>query len=218
MKILLLEDDVMLNSAIDKYLVSRGHIVETFRDGEQAYIKLQKINFDLLILDINVPNLNGLDLLQKIYKEKIMTPAIYISALIDIEEITKAYEVGCYDYLKKPFHLKELGLRIDKLLEVTKPPRQHVRLSKGYSFDISQSILLFYNNPQILPNRQLQIIHLLASNRGIVMSFDNFREYVWNNNDIDDATIRTEVNRVKKSLQEDVIQNIRSIGYVINKI
>jgi DNA-binding response OmpR family regulator len=218
MKILLLEDDMMLNSAIVKYLETTGHKVESFREGERALHVIFNEVFDLLILDINVPGIDGLSLLEKIYASKIQVPAIFISALIDIEEISRAFELGCYDYLKKPFHLKELGLRIDKMLQSHQLPQEHTRLSKGYSFNLESSLLTFYNEPQILPKRQLQIIALLATNIGIVIDYDTLRDYIWNDYNIDKATITTEVNRLKKNLKEDFIINIRSIGYMIRRI
>jgi len=218
MKILLLEDDMMLNNAIVQYLQSTGHIIESFREGEAALDALNNKNFDLLVLDINVPGIDGLTLLEKIYAAKITPPAIFISALIDIEEISRAFELGCYDYLKKPFHLKELTLRIDKMLQAHQAPQEHTRLSKGYSFNAQDSTLFFYNEPQTLPNRQLQIVKLLAENRGMVVGYDTLRDYVWNDYEIDNATIRTEVNRLKKNLKEEFVINIRSIGYMIERL
>ena len=218
MKIFLLEDDVLLNQAIKKYLEKKGHSVYSLREGTQALEVLKTNSFDLLILDINVPGISGLTLLEKLYVLKVMTPVIFISALVDIEDISRAYELGCYDYLKKPFHLKELELRINKLLQVTKPPSKHIRLSKGYNFDMENETLFFYNDTQVLANRHLQILKLLGQNRGIVIGFDTFREYAWQRYDISDSTIRAEINRLKKILKEDFILNVRSLGYVINKI
>lgn len=217
MKILLLEDDLMLNSAIKKYLETTGHIIDAFRDGESAFSSLQTQSYDLLILDINVPKLDGLSLLENLYATKTQTPAIFISALIDIEDISRAFELGCYDYLKKPFHLKELSLRIDKMLKIHKTPQEHTRLSEGYSFDMKKNELLLYKKLQILPKRQLEIINLLAANCGNVVDYDLFREFVWNSDEIDNATIIAEVNRLKSSLKEDFILNIRSIGYTIKR-
>ncbi len=217
MKILLLEDDLMLNSAIKKYLETTGHIIDSFRDGESAFNALEEQSFDLLILDINVPRLDGLSLLEKLYATKIQTPAIFISALIDIEEISRAFELGCYDYLKKPFHLKELALRIDKMLKIHKTPQEHTRLSEGYSFNVKSNELLLYNNVQIIPKRQLEIVALLAKNCGNVVNYDLFREFVWRSDEIDNSTIITEVNRLKSSLKEDFILNVRSVGYIVKR-
>jgi len=217
MKILLLEDDSMLNEMISEYLNSTGHVVKNSTTGQECMELLEEEKFDLLILDINLPDINGFTILEKLHEQKRMIPTIYISALIDIEDIQRAFDIGCHDYLKKPFHLKELTIRINKILKTTIVPQRHKRLSKNYSYDSETMTLLFNNEPHILPKRQIQIIELLAHNRSIVVQYDMFRDYVWNDDYIDNATIRAEVNRVKKVLKEDFIKNIRGSGYMIER-
>ena len=218
MKILLLEDDILLHQTITEYLITLGHMVVGFREGKGALASIKEEVYDLLILDINVPQVDGLTLLEDIHAHKITPPTIFISALIDIEEISRAFELGCHDYLKKPFHLKELSLRIDKMLLTHHRPQEHTRLSEGYSFNESSDTLCFFNEPQTLANRQLQIIKVLATYRGNIVTYDTLREYVWENDDIDNATIRSEVSRLKKNLKEAFIINIRSIGYMVKRV
>lgn len=217
MKILLLEDEVMLNESIQEYLEIQGHTIECFFDGMEAFKNINSSIYDLLILDINVPSMDGLSFLEKIHELKIHTPTIYISALVDIEDISRAYNLGCFDYLKKPFHLKELALRLDRVVLSHETPRVHLRLSKNYSYDQEHSTLLFNGQAQTLSKRQSQIIDILARNRSRVVDFDQFSEYVWSEQVVDNATIRAEVNRLKKFLQEDIISNIRGMGYMIEK-
>jgi DNA-binding response OmpR family regulator len=217
MKILLLEDDALLGDAIEKYLTVAGHMVELFARGDRAYEMLQKTKYDLLVLDINVPGVDGLTLLERLHELKIQTPTIFISALVDIEDISRAYDLGCYDYLKKPFHLKELVIKIDKILQGRHTPTEHFRLSENYSYHMEERILRFRDEVQILSSRRQQIIRLLVSNRSRVVSYDMFREYVWGDTYVDDATIRAEVNRLKKALREDIIINVRSVGYMIDR-
>ncbi len=217
MKILLVEDDIMLNEMITEYLASTGHAITSAKSGNESLKILNEQKFDLLILDINLPDIDGFTILENMHEQKRMIPTIYISALIDIEEISRAFDLGCYDYLKKPFHLKELTLRINKLLKTRIVPQRHKRLSKHYSFDAETMTLLFNNEPHILPKRQLQIIELLAQNRSLVVNYDMFRNYVWNDDYIDNPTIRAEVNRVKTVLKEDFIKNIRGSGYMIER-
>ena len=217
MKILLVEDDIMLNEMITEYISSTGHIIKNAKTGVESLDILDKEKFDLLILDINLPDIDGFTILEKMHEQKRMIPTIYISALIDIEDISRAFDLGCFDYLKKPFHLKELTLRINKILKTRIVPQNHKRLSKNYSFDSENMTLLFNNEPHILPRRQLQIIELLALNRSLVVQYDMFRTYVWNDDYIDNATIRAEVNRVKTVLKEDFIKNIRGSGYMIER-
>lgn len=217
MKILLLEDEVMLNESIQEYLEGEGHSVETFFDGLEAFGGIQNSAYDLLILDINVPGLDGLSFLERIHELKIHTPTIYISALVDIEDISRAYKLGCVDYLKKPFHLKELALRIDRIVLSNEVPRVQLRLSKNYSYDQEHSTLLFKAVAQTLTKRQSQIMDLLSRNRGRVVDFEQFSIYVWDEQIVDNATIRAEINRLKKYLHEDFINNVRGMGYMIEK-
>ncbi|MBU1927750.1 response regulator transcription factor [bacterium] len=217
MKILLLEDEVMLNESIQEYLQDQGHRVESYFDGLLAYESIKENAYDLLLLDINVPGMDGLSFLEKLHELKIHVPTIYISALVDIEDISRAYKLGCYDYLKKPFHLKELILRLDRIVLSNETPRVHLRLSKNYSYDQEHSSLLFNGLTQTLTKRQSQIIDILARNRGRVVDFEQFSIYVWDDQVVDNATIRAEVNRLKKFLQEDIIHNIRGMGYMIDK-
>ncbi|MBW6488219.1 response regulator transcription factor [Sulfurimonas sp.] len=217
MKILLLEDEVMLNESICEYLESEGHQIESFFNGLDALSAIKENSYDLLILDITVPGLDGLSFLEKIHDLKIHVPVVYISALVDIEDISRAYDLGCYDYLKKPFHLKELSLRVDRIKLSSSMPRVHLRLSKNYSYDQEHSTLLFSNEPQVLTKRQSQIIDLLSRNRGMVVDFEQFQTYVWSEQMVDNATIRAEINRLKKSLKEDFVINVRGMGYMVDK-
>ena len=217
MKILLLEDEVMLNESIHEFLEAEGHSVDTYFDGLKAFDDLKSKSYDLLILDINVPGLDGLTFLERLHELKIHAPTIYISALVDIEDISRAYNLGCYDYLKKPFHLKELALRLDRIKLSNEVPRVHLRMSKNYSYDQEHNTLIFQGESQVLTKRQSQIIDLLARNRGRVVDFEQFSLYVWDENIVDNATIRAEINRLKKSLHEDVIINVRGMGYMIDK-
>lgn len=215
MKILLLEDDIMLRNAITKFLTLEGHDVHIFKEGLSAQHAILENAYDLLLLDINVPKLNGLDLLSSLAEKKIQINTIFISAIIDIDYISRAFELGCYDYLKKPFHLKELKLRIDKLLHSSYIPRHHIRLSAHYQLDTHNERLMFKSEVQTLSERHLKIITLLANNRNNVVSYTLFETYAWDGKEVGIPTIRAEINRLKKFLKEDIILNIRNLGYMI---
>lgn len=218
MKILLLEDEVMLRQAIEEYLDAQGHMVEVFSDGDSVFKDIQTKAYDLFILDINVPKLSGLELVEKLNDLGLDTPLIFISALIDIEDISRAFELGAADYLKKPFHLKELGLRIDRIKkEINVKNPHHVILSEHYRYASDEGLLYYGNKTVNLTKRQLQIITLLCENIGSIVKFDLFRSYVWNDEPVDNATIRAEMSRFRKSLKEDFITNVKGVGYKVEK-
>ncbi len=216
MKILLLEDELMLNSAISEYLKSIGHMVESFQDGQDVLDNIDS-TFDLLVLDINVPTIDGFEILAELNSRKTYIPTIYISALIDIEDITKAYNLGCREYIKKPFHLGELGIKINQILKKDQNNTSHIKFSENYSYSKDKQTLYFNGEPQNLTKKQLEIIHILALNINMIVDFERFRVDVWDAEDIDNPTIRAEISRLKKALKEDFIKNIRGLGYKIDR-
>ncbi len=216
MKILLLEDELMLNDTITEYLKSIGHLVESFVDGEAVMENIDS-SFDLLILDINVPKKNGFEVLEELNNKGIYIPAIFTTALNDIEDITKAYDLGCREYIKKPFHLEELGIKINQILKKDQNSTSHVRLSENYSYSKDRRTLYFNSEPQTLTKKQLDIIHILALNINMIVDFETFRVDIWAGENIDNPTIRAEISRLKKALKEDFIKNIRGLGYKIDR-
>jgi DNA-binding response OmpR family regulator len=218
MKILLLEDELMLQTSINEYLDDMGYVVTTFSDGLLALEELEKNGYDLLLLDINVPSLNGLDIVEKLNLMDNYTPTIFISANTDINTISKAFESGAIDYLKKPFHLKELAIRIQKEIEnIQKIRSKHLLLSKNYSLSLDENVLYFNREVQQLTNKKFQIVKYLAKNIGTIITIDTLRIYIWDNEPIGDATIRAEMSRLKKELKEDFIKNIKGVGYTIER-
>ncbi len=218
MKILLLEDEFMLRTSIEEYLEASSHQVMSFNNGLEVLEVLKNETFDLLLLDINVPKLNGLKLLQELNKIEIVVPTIFISANLDIEDISSAFDLGACDYLKKPFHLKELGIRIARVKKEQEiKSSSHMLLSKKYYFSKDEKLLFYNNSSQTITKKQLQILTLLCENIGVIVDFEKFRSYVWNNEPVDNATIRAEISRFRKSLKVDFITNIKGVGYKIDK-
>lgn len=219
MKVLLLEDELMLQDAIKEYLSDTGYEVTAFENGKEAYKSALEGNYDLFIFDINIPEMDGLSLLDALQKKKIYVPTVFISAITEIEQISKAYALGCYDYLKKPFHLKELTLHIDRLLKMSDIHSRHnIKISKMYTYDLQKMRLFFDGEEQSLTQKQLQIINLLVSNIDRVVDFDMLRYYVWNESHIENATIRAEMHRVRQILKEDIIESQKGVGYRLFRV
>jgi DNA-binding response OmpR family regulator len=218
MKVLLLEDELMLQSAIAEYLEDMGYVIDAFEDGEDAYNTILKNSYDLFIFDINTPSIDGLSLLEKLQKNKIFIPTIFISAITEIEQISKAYELGCYDYLKKPFHLKELRLHIEQLLKIADiRSKSYVKISKIYSYDLKTERLFFDSQEQQLTPKQAQIINLLVTHIDKTVDFKMLQHYVWADSFVDNATIRAEMHRVRQILKENLIENLKGVGYVLHQ-
>ena len=218
MRILLLEDELMLQSAISEYLRDMGYEVDVFEDGQEAYDHISSSKHDLYIFDINIPTIDGLTLLNTLQNEKIHVPTIFISAITEIEQITKAYELGCYDYLKKPFHLKELSLHIERMFKIADiRAKSFIKISKMYSYDLENKQLLFNSEEQVLTQKQALIVELFAANINKVVDFEMLRHYAWDDSPVDNAIIRAEIHRVRQILKEDLITTLKGIGYRISK-
>ena len=218
MKVLLLEDELMLQSAIKEYLTDTGYEVTAFEDGQEAYDNIANSSYDLFVFDINIPTMDGLSLLDRLQKEKIYVPTIFISAITEIEQISKAYALGCYDYLKKPFHLKELSLHIERLLKIADiRAKGFIKISKMYCYDSENKCLLFDGEEQLLTYKQTQIIDVLAKNINKVVDFEMLRHYAWDDSPVDNAIMRAEIHRVRQVLKEDMITTLKGVGYTLSK-
>ena len=218
MQVLLLEDELMLQGAIAEYLMDIGYEVDVFDNGAEVYKHVKKNQYDLFIFDINTPGMDGLSLLTKLQEDKIHVPTIFISAIAEIEQITQAYALGCYDYLKKPFHLQELRLHMERLFKIAEVrAKKFVALSRMYNYDLDNKCLFFDGEEQILTQKQGQIMELFAANKNRVVDFDMLRHYVWEDNPVDNAIIRAEIHRVRQVLHEDLIVTLKGIGYQLVK-
>ncbi|WP_152017625.1 response regulator transcription factor [Aliarcobacter butzleri] len=218
MKILLLEDDLILNEIIEEYLISQEHEVITAFSGNEAQDYLYSQTFDLLILDVNVPFVSGFELLKGLRTQNIKTPTIFITSLNMVEDMQKGFDSGCDDYLKKPFELKELDLRINnikRLFNIT--PKELINISKDTFLDI-QNLLIIKNNQKIhLAKKECEVLQYLI-NSSKTVSIEELSLNLWAYEDNpNDSTIRTYIKNLRKILGEEKIINIRGVGYRFNK-
>jgi DNA-binding response OmpR family regulator len=222
MKILLLEDEFLLSRSIRTFLLSSGHLVDHYDNGQDVLDAIKTIEYDFYILDINTPIIGGLDCLKVIAQLYPSIPKIVISAYNDIEHISKAFDIGCSDYLKKPFNLKELQIRIEHLTYTReknalteKDPLIH--LSSHYTFNKDTNLLYYDGTMQKFTKKEHALLVLFISNIGQVMTDESIQSFIWNGEDVEASTIRSLVNRVRTKLKEDLLQNIRGFGYIMTK-
>lgn len=222
MKILLLEDEFLLARSIRTYLLSRGHLVDHYDNGQEVLEVIETQEHDFYILDINTPLIGGLECLKAIAEKYPDTPKIIISAYHDVDYISDAFSFGCSDYLKKPFNLKELDIRIHHLTVLTKPKIEPVNdpiihLSLHYTFNQENCLLYYDGEVQHFTKREYSLIILFVSNLGQIMTDESIRSFIWDGEDTESSTIRSLVNRVRAKLKEDLIQNIRGFGYIMKR-
>ena len=219
MKILLLEDDLILNEIIEEYLVEQGHTLSVTYNGTEAQDLLYSQNFDLLILDVNVPQIDGFELLKELRAQNIKTPAIFITSLNMIDDVQKGFDCGCDDYIKKPFELKELGLRINNIKRLFNiEPAHLVSISRNISLNI-QNLLIIKENEKIhIAKKECEILQYLINNSQKAVSIEELSLNLWSYEESPEpATIRTYIKNLRKVLSDEMILNIRGVGYRFNK-
>jgi DNA-binding response OmpR family regulator len=210
MKIFLLEDDYSLNETIKEMLEMNNHKINSFYDGEVAYENIFN-NYDLYILDINIPSLNGLEILKSIKNISTKTKVIMISANINIETIKEAYTLGCDDYLKKPFDVEELILKVEKLDKKD----TEIFLDENIYFSPITSELYIDSQKVELTKREKDLLVLLLENRGKTISYENIENFVYQGESKSSDAIRSLLKRLRKKLPKDLIQNSIEEGYFI---
>ncbi len=208
--ILLVEDDYVLNKTVAGRLRREGFETTGVTSAEDALSKLSE-DFDLCLVDIDLPDFDGITLLDTIRSSHPRTPVIMISATIDMITIARAYEHGCDDYLKKPFDIHELVLKIRAFLRNT---LQHVPLPNGYAFDRAVRKLYFENDEIDLTHKERELIALLVANRGRIVSHNIIASTVWPD-EPQNAHVRQLLARVRQKLPAPLVETKISQGYTI---
>lgn len=216
MTIFLLEDEYPILKGIESYLLMQDYSVETAMNGLEAYETLTQLpKIDIFILDINVPGLNGLELLEKIRTLYPITPVMMISSDIAIDTIEKAYLLGCSDYLKKPFHIKELDLKIRQITHLDRV----VKLSDTLSYDSYSKQIIRDGMPLPLTKKEMIFFELLISEKGKLVSIEKIEEMFWQDDLITSDAIRSLVKRLRQKIgSTDLITTVNGVGYKLNVI
>jgi DNA-binding response OmpR family regulator len=218
MKVLLLEDDIMLSEIISEYLDSLGYEATTVYDGEEAEDFVYSQKFDLLLLDVNVPKLNGFDFLKSFRTTGNKTPAIFITSLHNSDDLVEGFDAGCDDYIKKPFDLIELKSRIDNIKRHFHIDEEKVyKISQNINYDTIRKSLYVDNKPHMLPKREAEILEYLITHKERTVSSNELIDNLWSYEDAPvEATIRTYIKNLRKLLPKDMITTIKGVGYRFN--
>ncbi len=218
MRILILEDESVLAMSMKEFLEDMGFEVDCFVNSDDAYDKVFEYSYDLLLLDVKVPGgKNGFDMLEELRQEGNKTPAIFITSLTDIADLSRGYACGACDYIRKPFDLAELKLRVEQVVKTHCFTSQDeiIALSHGYAYNLKGMKLLYEGEPVKLTKTETKILELLIKQRGRVVTCEMFWEEVWGEW-VDSANIRVQVGNLRKKLKHDFIKNVRGVGYSID--
>ena len=215
MKILLLEDDVILQEIIEEYLLEQGHEVTAFYDGEKALDAIGDHPCDLLLLDVQVPSIDGFEILAYLRDIGNRVPVIYITSLSGIDDLKKGFELGADDYLKKPFDLEELQARILHIAKV-------YNFADEISFDsirFNPKLHKIYDGEKELDIRQKEsaVLEYFIRNQSRIVSCDELIENLWSDDHTPThATIRTYIKNLRRLFDREYIENVKGEGYRFN--
>ena len=218
MRILILEDETILAISVQEFLEDSGYEVVHFVNAHNAFDAIYEGAFDLLLLDVKVSgSMNGFQLLSTLRENNIATPAIFITSLNNIEDLTQGYKCGCCDYIRKPFDLAELKLRVEQVIQTQcfQSVDDTIELPLSYRYNTKKMELLLDDNRVTLSRRETSILELLIKYRGSVVSYEMFWEEVWGEW-IDPTNIRVQVGTLRRKLEKSFIKNIRGVGYSID--
>jgi DNA-binding response OmpR family regulator len=219
MKILLLEDDLILNEIIEEYLLSQNHQIITVFTGIEAQDLLYSQKFDLLLLDVNVPELNGFVLLKDLRQKGIYTPAIFLTSLNQVNDIEKGFNSGCDDYLKKPFELKELDLRINNMKRLFNLESDElIKISNDIYLDKKNLLIKKDRNQIHLTKKECEVLEYLINNSNKTVGIEELSLNIWAYEDAPiSSTIRTYIKNLRRIIGDEYIINLRGVGYRFNK-
>ena len=180
MKILLLEDDYTYKESIKELLEEMGYSVDDFDDGEKALDALFETSYQLALLDIRVPNIDGYEFLKQIRKAKLDLPIIFITSLTDINNLSLGYELGCNDYIRKPFSLKELRYRVSQTINSYHLHTTLAKITLPFDFEYALEHESLYKENVLIPlsSYEKKLLFLLVKNRGQFISTELIRDYV----------------------------------------
>jgi len=215
-KILLLEDDVNLNETIEEFLLEQGFEVVCAFDGQSASDMMYENSFDLFLLDVNVPSPNGFELLKSSRDSGDTTPAIYITSLNSTQDLSKGFESGCDDYIRKPFVLEELLLRMNNIIKRNfyHSPNDTLKIDEKLSYDVQADELLDEGVSLPLNNKEKLLLKLFLQHANEQISHEVIYEHLWNfEEEPSDTALRTYIKNLRKVLGKDRIVSIKRYGY-----
>ena len=215
-KLLLLEDDMALNETIVDYFENLEFSVTPVYDGNSALDAIYENSFDLLLLDVNVPDMNGFEILKSVREQDITTPAIFITSLNSMTDLENGYDSGCDDYIRKPFALKELKLRVETILkrEFFHNSSTKIEIGTNIYYDTQSDLLTIDGSEVQLNNKDAKLLKLFLQNKNLLVTHETIYSTLWEyGEDISESALRTYIKNLRKYLGKEKIVSIKKLGY-----
>ncbi|MCD8179153.1 MAG: response regulator transcription factor [Tannerellaceae bacterium] len=218
-KVLLVEDEEILASIIKDTLEGEEFQIELAFNGQEGLEKLPDINPDIIVTDIMMPGMDGFTMVKKIRENGLAVPVLFLSARSSTNDVVEGFELGGNDYLKKPFGMAELAIRIKALLNRinSQPAKQDVYEIGNYKFDPVTQNLFFAGNKQALSNRESEILKRFCDHINQVVSTQDILLELWGDDSFfNTRSLHVFITKLRHKLSKDPriqILNVRGIGY-----
>ena len=213
--ILLLEDDIQLSDTIKQFLEYSGYMVYPAYDASEAKDILYEKSIDLMLLDVKVPHQNGFDFLRERRDSGETTPAIFVTSLNAVDDVAHGFDMGCDDYIRKPFALKELLVRVESLIKRHYGTQDNsVDLGNGYFFDIKGLFLEKEGKKISLRTKESRLLSLFLKHSNELLTYDTIYEVLWDYDETpSQGSLRAYVNSLRNILGKETIETIKHTGY-----
>ncbi len=221
MKILYIEDDIEIIEAIKIILDKNYFILDYETNGKSGLLKASMNNYDLIMIDINVPEKNGIDICKDLRAMKNNTPIIFLTSISDDKFLLNALKAGGDDYVKKPFNKEELILRIEAILR--RSSNSYIKDKIEYNnfyLDLNLKKLFFRNYKICLTKKEFNILELFFRNQNIIINRQEIFDKIWDENDnpfsnVVEVFIKNIRKKINKYTKTELIKNKKCLGYYI---
>ena len=217
MKSLLLEDDLGFQESVCEFLQTLGYEVTAVSDGQEACDLIEKNFYHLFILDIKVPGVNGHEVIKYIRSLNPNAPIMITTSLVDIDDMAIGYELGCNEYLKKPFELKELLIRMQALIKrnFSHQNGEDIKILDDLCFH-PQSKTLSKNGENVnISSKESDLLALFLQNKGKILTKDEIFNKIWKfDEEPSELSLRVYIKNLRQILGKDAILNKRGDGYI----
>lgn len=218
MRLLLVEDDELLGDAVKTGLTQFGYVVDWLRDGDSARAAIKLESFELIILDLGLPRLSGLNFLQSIRHAGNTTPVIILTARDTVEDRIKGLDSGADDYMTKPFDLNELSARVRALVRRSQGRAESLLHYRNITLDPAAHSVYLDGVMINVPRREFALLQKLLEHNGQVLSREQLMQsmYGWDE-DVDSNALEVHIHNLRKKLNANFIRTIRGVGYMVEK-
>ncbi|ELZ6056386.1 response regulator transcription factor [Campylobacter jejuni] len=214
--ILVVEDEVKARESMINILSERFSKVIGAQNGDEGLKKFKKFKPDLVITDIAMPIMDGLDMAREIKEISDDVPIVVLGAYSEKERLLRSIDIGIDKYLIKPVDIKELFKVLDYLIGEKIEANMLVKISEEYQFNKTKRTLIYSGEEIVLTKKELAFISLLLKQPGALVLHEDIKKNVWIGEHVSDTAVRTFIKRVRDKVGEDFIKNVPSLGYKIN--